>query len=167
MAETISTKKDNKAITNPKPNQELTIHYWNSINYFVGLIKSSELKAGLILSFYGILFNFLYQNMEPSVPYASLYPMWTRSKYTSTPFQKEALYDLMVKNNEKPVLATDHQCVVGKFTLQRNTSNTSMRNIVIPIAVGIAALEVVKEDGLAENARVGGDLFREKMKLKH
>jgi len=71
MAETISTKKDNKAITNPKPNQGLTIHYWNSINYFVGLIKSSELKAGLILSFYGILFNFLYQNMERSVVYFS------------------------------------------------------------------------------------------------
>ena len=34
------------------------------MNYMIGLIKSSELKAGLILSFYGIIFNFIYQNIE-------------------------------------------------------------------------------------------------------
>ncbi|MCM4166337.1 hypothetical protein DHD08_01435 [Arenibacter sp. H213] len=37
-------------------------HYWGSINYVFSLIKASEIKAGLILSFYGILFNFFYQN---------------------------------------------------------------------------------------------------------
>ena len=54
-----------------KPMNDLTAHYWNSINYFVGLIKSSELKAGLILSFYGIILNFMYQNTEESGKYFS------------------------------------------------------------------------------------------------
>jgi hypothetical protein len=43
---------------------DLTFHYWGAMEYLVGLIKSSELKAGLILSFYGIIFNFVYQNVE-------------------------------------------------------------------------------------------------------
>lgn len=44
-----------------KHTDDLVDHYWGSINYVYGLIKSSELKAGLILSFYGILFNFIYR----------------------------------------------------------------------------------------------------------
>ncbi len=44
--------------------EELVDHYWGSINYVAGLIKSSEIKAGLILSFYGILFNIIYRNLE-------------------------------------------------------------------------------------------------------
>lgn len=55
-----------------KPNQDKTLkqgadlafHYWHTINYFVGLIKASELKAGLILSFYGIILNFIYRNVN-------------------------------------------------------------------------------------------------------
>ncbi len=43
--------------------EELVDHYWGSINYVTGLIKASELKAGLILSFYGILFNLIYQSV--------------------------------------------------------------------------------------------------------
>ena len=44
--------------------RDLAFNYWGTMNYFVGLIKSSELKAGLILSFYGIIFNFIYQNLD-------------------------------------------------------------------------------------------------------
>ncbi|MFK8059677.1 MAG: Pycsar system effector family protein [Polaribacter sp.] len=44
--------------------KDLGFHYWGAMNYFIGLIKASELKAGLILSFYGIIFNFVYQNIE-------------------------------------------------------------------------------------------------------
>ncbi|MBY5957555.1 hypothetical protein KUV50_05370 [Membranicola marinus] len=44
--------------------EELVDHYWGSINYLQGLIRASELKAGLILSFYGILLNFVYQSMR-------------------------------------------------------------------------------------------------------
>lgn len=41
---------------------DLIDHYWGSINYVTGLIKASEIKAGLILSFYGILLNLIYQS---------------------------------------------------------------------------------------------------------
>jgi len=43
--------------------EELVDHYWGSINYIFSLIKASEIKAGLILSFYGILLNLIYQNV--------------------------------------------------------------------------------------------------------
>ena len=43
--------------------EELVDHYWGSINYIAALIRASEIKAGLILSFYGILFNIIYQNL--------------------------------------------------------------------------------------------------------
>lgn len=44
--------------------EELVDHYWGSINYVFSLIKASEIKAGLILSFYGILLNVIYGNLE-------------------------------------------------------------------------------------------------------
>jgi len=44
--------------------EELVDHYWGSMAYVTALIRSSEIKAGLILSFYGILFNFIYQNSQ-------------------------------------------------------------------------------------------------------
>jgi len=56
--------------------EELVDHYWGTINYVSGLIKASELKAGLILSFYGIILNFIYQSAEPvmhSVSNATLF----------------------------------------------------------------------------------------------
>lgn len=40
---------------------DLVDHYWGSINHVTGLIRASEIKAGLILSFYGILLNLIYQ----------------------------------------------------------------------------------------------------------
>jgi hypothetical protein len=43
--------------------EELVDHYWGSINYVFSLIKASEIKAGLILSFYGILLNIIYSNV--------------------------------------------------------------------------------------------------------
>jgi hypothetical protein len=43
--------------------EELVDHYWGSIQYISSLIKASELKAGLILSFYGILLNFVFQSV--------------------------------------------------------------------------------------------------------
>ncbi|WP_411768452.1 Pycsar system effector family protein [Winogradskyella sp. A3E31] len=42
--------------------EELVDHYWGTMNYLSSLIKASELKAGLILSFYGIFLNFIYQS---------------------------------------------------------------------------------------------------------
>lgn len=43
--------------------EELVDHYWGSMSHVTSLIKASELKAGLILSFYGILLNFIYQSV--------------------------------------------------------------------------------------------------------
>ena len=46
---------------------DLALHYWQTITYLINLIKAAELKAGLILSFYGILLNFVYQNAESTI----------------------------------------------------------------------------------------------------
>jgi len=46
-----------------KHTDDLIDHYWGSISYISSLIKASELKAGLILSFYGILLNFIFQSI--------------------------------------------------------------------------------------------------------
>ncbi|MFV8226238.1 Pycsar system effector family protein, partial [Christiangramia aquimixticola] len=60
--------EENKLNTPPhsrnKHTDDLIDHYWGSISYVSSLIKASELKAGLILSFYGILLNFVYQNIR-------------------------------------------------------------------------------------------------------
>lgn len=58
VSEEFSTKDE---ILNGK---EIVFHYWETMKYFIGLIRASELKAGLILSFYGIIFNFVYQNIS-------------------------------------------------------------------------------------------------------
>ncbi|MGK0378062.1 hypothetical protein [Patiriisocius sp. Uisw_017] len=50
--------------TKEKQDRDLAFHYWHTITYLVNLIRCSELKAGLILSFYGIIFDFIYQNIE-------------------------------------------------------------------------------------------------------
>jgi len=42
--------------------EELVDHYWGSMNHVNSLIRASEIKAGLILSFYGILLNFIYDS---------------------------------------------------------------------------------------------------------
>lgn len=54
-------KPQSKSISQNSHTEELVDHYWGTINYLSSLIKASELKAGLILSFYGILLNFIYQ----------------------------------------------------------------------------------------------------------
>lgn len=65
------TKTDSSSIKDVKTSDDLAWHYWNTIHYFVGLIKSSELKAGLILSFYGLILNFVYQNAERTMEHLS------------------------------------------------------------------------------------------------
>ena len=44
--------------------KDLMEHYWHLISYIHGLIRSSELKAGLILSFYGIALNLYFQHID-------------------------------------------------------------------------------------------------------
>ena len=43
---------------------DMVDHYWGSMSAVQGLIRSSELKAGLVLSFYGILLNFVYRSYQ-------------------------------------------------------------------------------------------------------
>src|SRR5690554_7507775 len=57
-------EKPTTSIVKNKHTDDLIDPYWGSINYVAGLIKASELKAGLILSFYGILVNFIYQSIQ-------------------------------------------------------------------------------------------------------
>lgn len=47
--------------------EDMVDHYWGSINHVSTMIRASELKAGLILSFYGILLNLLYQGTDAVV----------------------------------------------------------------------------------------------------
>ena len=51
--------------------EELVDHYWGSINYVLGLIRASEIKAGLLLSFYGILLNFIFQKIDLIISHGS------------------------------------------------------------------------------------------------
>jgi hypothetical protein len=46
---------------------DMVDHYWGSINHVTGLIRASETKAGLILTFYGILLNLIYQGVGSRV----------------------------------------------------------------------------------------------------
>ena len=71
MKEQNITKSDH--IKN-KHTDDLIDHYWGSINYVSSLIKASEIKAGLILSFYGILLNFSYNYIEMVLSEASNKP---------------------------------------------------------------------------------------------
>ena len=57
-------KTASKTTNKNKHTDDLIDHYWGTISYLTSLIKASELKAGLILSFYGILLNFIYQGTE-------------------------------------------------------------------------------------------------------
>ncbi|GGW44297.1 Pycsar system effector family protein [Arenibacter certesii] len=54
--------KSNPPIRRGSHTEDLVDHYWGSVNYVFSLIKASEIKAGLILSFFGILLNFIYKN---------------------------------------------------------------------------------------------------------
>ncbi|TYA57520.1 Pycsar system effector family protein [Formosa maritima] len=58
-----------------KHTDDLIDHYWGSIDYVSSLIKASEIKAGLILSFYGILLNFSYKYIEMILVSASTKPL--------------------------------------------------------------------------------------------
>ena len=47
-----------------KHTDDLVDHYWGTLNYIIGMIKASEIKAGLILSFYGIILNLIFQSLS-------------------------------------------------------------------------------------------------------
>ena len=55
--------------------EDLVDHYWGSISYIFGLIRASEIKAGLILSFYGIILNLIYNHIGEVLEQAADYPL--------------------------------------------------------------------------------------------
>ena len=73
MEEQKISKSNNKK---NKHTDDLVDHYWGSIDYVSGLIKASEIKAGLILSFYGILLNFSYNYLETVLAEAKTSPFF-------------------------------------------------------------------------------------------
>lgn len=81
MKQSQKSKEEEKALAYENPHilgghaEELVDHYWGSINYVADLIRASEIKAGLILSFYGILLNFVYQNLELVFDHAATHPI--------------------------------------------------------------------------------------------
>ncbi|MBX2846203.1 MAG: hypothetical protein KTR13_08305 [Saprospiraceae bacterium] len=67
----------------PKQIEDLVDHYWGAINYIASLIKASEIKAGLILSFYGIALGFIidsigtvYETIESNTVFSVLSMIW-------------------------------------------------------------------------------------------
>ena len=63
----IPSDKDHVEMIRSPHTEDMVDHYWGSINYIFSLIKASEIKAGLILSFYGIILNFIYQKISDSI----------------------------------------------------------------------------------------------------
>ena len=57
---------------NPAHAADMVDHYWGAVQHIQSLIKASELKAGLLLSFYGILLNFVYQGATSSLAASTL-----------------------------------------------------------------------------------------------
>ncbi|EAZ81535.1 Pycsar system effector family protein [Algoriphagus machipongonensis] len=57
------TKKKDDKLDLPEIDEGIDIvdNYWYLINYLRDLIKASEIKAGLVLSFYGLLINVFFQ----------------------------------------------------------------------------------------------------------
>ncbi len=52
-----------------KHTDDLIDHYWGTLGYIVDMIRASEIKAGLILSFYGIILNLIFQSLSTVTSY--------------------------------------------------------------------------------------------------
>lgn len=104
-----------------KHTDDLIDHYWGSINYVSDLIKASEIKAGLILSFYGILLNFMYQNIQmidntPDVNKMVIYillSLWFASTVASIYFSVRCFIPRIIGNYDKNIFF--FKDVISKF----------------------------------------------------
>ena len=99
-----------EAFLKNKHTDDLIDHYWGAINYVAGMIKSSEIKAGLILSFYGILLNFIYQglstvinNISSSIIFFILCGLWFICTATSIYHSIKCFMPKIEKTYEKNV----------------------------------------------------------------
>ena len=109
--------------------EDLVDHYWGSINYVTSLIKASEIKAGLILSFFGILLNFLFQSVEAFIAAAPkdllldiLIGLWFSATVTSIFFSVRCFIPKIEGNYSKNILFFGD--VITKFGTIKEFSKT-------------------------------------------
>jgi len=112
-----------------KHTDDLIDHYWGSISYVSSLIKASEIKAGLILSFYGILLNFSYKYIEMALVSASTKPIlyvllgaWFAYTMTSIYFSVRCFMPRIEANYEKNIFFFGD--VISKFGTIKEFSKT-------------------------------------------
>ncbi|WP_273566849.1 Pycsar system effector family protein [Maribacter halichondriae] len=140
--------------------EELVDHYWGSINYVFSLIKASEIKAGLILSFYGILFNFIYQNIALVISMGPehyflyvLLAIWIGATTTSIYFSIRCFMPRVEGKFEKNVFFFGD--VITKFGTIKEFSKTFYR---------ISLNEVELFDQLGQQIYVNSKIASEKFK---
>ena len=114
---------------------DLTFHYWGAMDYLVGLIKSSEIKAGLILSFFGIIFNFVYQNVESAkeslMQYSFLYMvlfLWLISTLISIYHGVKTFIPRIEKNYDDNVFFFGD--IISKFGDIKEFSKTFLKDTI-------------------------------------
>ena len=112
-----------------KHTDDLIDHYWGSITYVSSLIKASEIKAGLILSFYGILLNFSYKYIEMILETAAnkailyvLLSAWFLSTVTSIYFSVRCFMPRIEAKYEKNIFFFGD--VISKFGTIKEFSKT-------------------------------------------
>jgi hypothetical protein len=112
-----------------KHTDDLIDHYWGSITYVSSLIKASEIKAGLILSFYGILLNFSYKYIEMILESASekvflyvLLSAWFISTMTSIYYSVRCFMPRIEAKYEKNIFFFGD--VISKFGTIKEFSKT-------------------------------------------
>lgn len=102
-----------------KHTDNLIDHYWGSINYVTSLIRASELKAGLILTFYGILLNFIYQSwgmvteVASNILFSVLVGFWFLSTAVSIFFSVRCFIPKIEGNYDKNIFFFGD--VISKF----------------------------------------------------
>ncbi|MEM8929318.1 MAG: Pycsar system effector family protein [Bacteroidota bacterium] len=129
-------KKEAKSVVPTKVNHEknkhtddLVDHYWGAINYMLSLIKASEVKAGLILSFYGLVFNLIYlsqesvfEQMGDDVVFYILFGLWALSICISIYYSIRCFIPIFEKNYESNIFYFGD--VISAFGDIKNFSKT-------------------------------------------
>ncbi len=113
-------------------NDDLVDHYWNIINYINSLIRASEIKAGLILSFYGILLNFFFQYLDGFLEMAKtdmlvavFMAVWFTLTISSIFFSFKCFMPLILAKYDKNIFFFGD--VIGSFGSIKEYSNALLK----------------------------------------
>jgi hypothetical protein len=130
--ETANKPEEAKQIEQEETNDGLVDHYWNIINYINSLIRASEIKAGLILSFYGILLNFFFQYIDGFVEMAKtdwtlviFMVVWFSLTITSIYFSFKCFMPLILAKYDKNIFFFGD--VIGSFGSIKEYSSTLLK----------------------------------------